>query len=137
LCLASAAWGVVVVAAGLWFPSYLGAVETCAPGAGGPCTSTTTRESTATLVQVNGPSVLPWLFVPLVASLLVAVFVLVGRRGAALARGLAWAVAVGLGMVALVAGASIGLWFAPSFVALVLALAFTARGPGGGRYSAA
>jgi len=124
LCAAAFGWGVAVVSAGFWFPFYEQSVEkACAPQASAECTSGVAGTGTATLVDVNGADVLYVLAIPAIASLLVGALVVLASGGSRLARRLAWAVVGPLGLVTLLSGFSVGLWFVPSVLLLVAAVA--------------
>ena len=120
LCAAAFAWGLAVVFAGFWCPFYRTSVQVaCVPG--DQCTAGS--EGTATLVGVNGPEVVLVLAVPAIASVLVGALVFAGLRGSRLARKLAWAVVIALGLFALASSMSVGLSFVPSVLLLITAVA--------------
>jgi hypothetical protein len=119
LCAASLLWGAFVVSTGFWFPAVSHSTEVC-PSGRGPCT--TVGESTSTLVTTDGPTVLYWLAIPAVATLLVGALVLGGRHGSRGARIAAWCAVGALWVVTVVSGFSIGPWFLPSAVLLTAAV---------------
>jgi hypothetical protein len=119
LCAASLLWGAFVISTGFWFPAVSQSTEVC-PSGRKPCT--TVGESTSTLVTTEGPTVLYWLAIPAVATLLVAALVLAGQRGSRVARIAAWCAVGALWVVTVVSGFSIGPWFLPSAVLLTAAV---------------
>jgi 4-amino-4-deoxy-L-arabinose transferase-like glycosyltransferase len=122
LCVASLLWGVFVISAGFWFPAVSHSTEVC-PSGRGPCT--TVGESTATLVTTEGPTVLYWLAIPAVTTVVVGVLVRAAGRGSRVARTVAWCAVGLLWGVSLLGVFSIGPWFFPSAVLLSVAVDLT------------
>ena len=122
LCAASLLWGVLVISTGFWFPAVSHSTEVC-PSGRGPCT--TVGESTSTLVTTEGPTVLYWLAIPALATLVVGALVLAGRHGSRVARIAAWCAVGALWGVSLLSVFSIGPWFFPSAVLLSVAVDLT------------
>ncbi len=122
LCAAALAWGVAVISAGFWVPFYRTARQVaCVPG-DDRCTPGVVSEGTATLVGVNGVEVVAVLAIPSIASVLVGVLMFAALRGSRSARRVAWALVAAFALMALVSGFSVGLWFVPSVVLLIIAV---------------
>lgn len=128
LTVVALAWSLLFFAAAFVYPFYAG--DSCT----GDRTGTTCTDTSATLVEVNGAGG------AIVAALPV---VLVAVAGAGLRRRYATAsvsgtrIAVGaavlLGLLALLGAASIGLFVAPSAIAVSVAVALTPSSTAGGR----
>ena len=112
----AALWSAALVVASLTLPVYSG--EEASTSADG---SLVTRSTSATLVDVNGLWGAVLAAVPLAVTVLVSV--LVSLRSHRSARLAAWACVAALGLLALAGLASVGLFFAPVFVALTIAVA--------------
>jgi len=122
LCAVSLLWGVFVISAGFWFPAVSNSTEIC-PSGRRPCT--TVGESTSTLVTTEGPTVLYWLAIPAVATLVVGGLVLAGRHGSRVARVAAWCAVGALWVASVLSVFSIGPWFFPSAILLSVAVDLT------------
>jgi hypothetical protein len=122
LCAASLLWGGFVISAGFWFPAVSQTTEVC-PSGRAPCR--TVGESTSTLVTTEGPTVLYWLAIPTVATLVVGVLVLATRYGSRVARIAAWCAVVALWGLSVLSVFSIGPWFFPSAILLSVAVDLT------------
>jgi hypothetical protein len=109
----AAGWAIAVFVGLLALPLYSVATTT----------SGTERRGSASLVSVNGPRVLFLVAVPVLASLLAVIPV--PRRAQ---RPFTIAAAAITCAFALLGAASVGLFFAPSAVALILAAALMPRG---------
>jgi hypothetical protein len=108
----AAGWAIAVFVGLLALPLYSVATTT----------SGTELRGSASLVSVNGPRVLFLVAVPVLASLLAVIPVPRAQRPFTIAAAAITCV------VALLGAASVGLFFAPSAVALILAAALMPRG---------
>jgi 4-amino-4-deoxy-L-arabinose transferase-like glycosyltransferase len=124
LCVASLLWGLFVISTGFWFPAVSHSTEVC-PSGRVPCT--TVGESTSTLVTTEGPTVLYWLAMPAVATLVVGALLLAARHGSRVARAAAWCAVGVLWGVSVLGAFSVGPWFFPSAVLLSVAVDLTRR----------
>jgi len=118
----AAAWSVLLVAAAFVAPAY----STSSGSASMDTTSgaTTTTEVTtgsATLVAVNGPGVLVVIALPLVVTLLVALSLATGHRR------VGWVLTAILCLVNVLALLSVGIFFVPVTLALIVACASSER----------
>jgi hypothetical protein len=112
-------WGVLLVVAAFVAPVYSTSSGSAVDGSGGTVSATT--EGTATLVGVNGYGVLPVVSFPLVATVVVAWALARGRRR------LGWIVTSVLCVLNVLSLMSIGIFFLPVTLALVVACASTPR----------
>lgn len=116
------AWSLLLVVAAFVVPVYgtASGSATVDPSTG---LSTTTTEITgsATLVGVNGPGVLVVIGIPLVATLLVG-WALAARR-----RRIGWVITSALCVLNVLALLSVGIFFVPTTLALIVACAATER----------
>lgn len=126
LCVASLLWGVFVISTGFWFPAVSHSTEVC-PSGRRPCT--TVGESTATLVTTEGPTVLYWLAIPAVVTVVVGGLVRAAGHGSRVARVAAWCAVGLLWGASLLSLFSIGPWFFPSAVLLSVAVDLTRARP--------
>ncbi len=114
-------WSVLLVVAAFVAPVYSSTSGTASTD---PTSSgTVTTEGTGTLVGVNGPGVLVVVAVPLVATLVVAWALARGRRR------LGWVVTSVLGVLTVLALLSIGIFFLPVTLSLIVACASTPLTP--------
>ena len=110
-------WGLLLVVAAFVVPVY----STSSGSATDGTVPTTTTEGTATLVGVNGYGVLLVISVPLVAAVVVAWALARGRRR------IGWVVTSLLGVLNVLALLSVGIFFLPVTIALIVACASTPR----------
>ena len=112
-------WSVLLVVAAFVAPVYStsSSAVSSAPSSGAAAAAEPT--GTATLVAVNGAGVLLIVSLPLVASLVVAAALALGRRR------LGWVVTSLLIVLNVLAMLSVGLFFVPTTVALIVACAST------------
>jgi hypothetical protein len=117
LALAAAVlWSLVILVLGFTLPVYGQASTSSTIDASGE--TTTTVESTLTLVAANGTSAVVVLLVPLVASVAVALLLILGGD---VARKVAWVLAILLTVLCVLGLMSIGLFVVPAAVALLVA----------------
>lgn len=112
-------WGLLLVVAAFVAPVYSTSSGSAVDGTDG--TVATTAEGSATLVGVNGYGVLLVISVPLVAALVVAWALARGRRR------LGWVVTSVLCVLNVLALLSVGIFFVPVTLALIVACASTPR----------
>jgi hypothetical protein len=105
----------------LWLPVYGTATGSVSPGPDGTQVSTGTASS-ATLLEVNGPGIGVVLLVPLLLT--GGPLVVPGRRGSAVATGLS---ALALTALVILTGFSIGLFYLPSALALLIGAGLAMR----------
>ncbi|MDA8436458.1 MAG: hypothetical protein M0Z98_10800 [Actinomycetales bacterium] len=110
-------WGLLLVVLAFVAPVY----STSSGSATDGTVASTTTEGTATLVGVNGYGVLLVVSVPLVAAVVVAWALARGRRR------IGWVVTSLLGALNVLAMLSVGIFFLPVTIALVVACASTPR----------
>jgi len=110
-------WGLLLVVAAFVVPVYSTSNGSATDGT----VPTTTTEGTATLVGVNGYGVLLVISVPLVAAVVVAWALARGRRR------IGWVVTSLLGVLNVLAMLSVGIFFLPVTIALIVACASTPR----------
>ena len=116
----------LVVVLGLVFgPVYQGGSVT--PAAPGAPANVPTKTTTATLIEVNGWSVLPILLVPAALTGLALLTVLNTNAGQIRRRVLVWVPAVLLLGFCILGSSSIGIVYLPSALALVLSSILVAR----------
>jgi hypothetical protein len=113
-------WGFLLVVAAFVAPVYGTSSGSAASGPDGTV-SAATSEGTATLVEVNGYGVLVVVSVPLVAAVVVAWALARGRRR------IGWVVTSVLGVLNVLALLSVGIFFVPVTLALIVACASTPR----------
>ena len=117
---AAVVWSLLLVVAAFVAPVYSTSSGSASPDATGGTTSSVVA-GTATLVGVNGYGVLLVVAVPLLATLVVAWALARGRRR------LGWVVTSAFGFLTFLALMSIGVFFVPVTVALIVACAGTPR----------
>jgi hypothetical protein len=108
----AAVWGLVLVVAGFLVPAY----QSTSLSSSGELT-----QSSATLVGMNGPGVVPVLALPLLVTVLVACALLLRARRAAMP--VAWALTALLAVFNVLGMLTIGVFVVPVTAALVVACA--------------
>jgi hypothetical protein len=122
LSMAAVVWGVALVVGTATFPAYSGtSVSVACPG----CPQVRSELPAQTLIEVNGPSVLIPVGLPLVVAALVALVLWSGRPSMVAA----WVLITLLWLFTLLAMFSIGTFIVPSALLLTLAAALS-RKPG-------
>lgn len=130
--LGAAFWGAILLAGAFFFPAFSSAGEEV-PAVGAVTEAPVTTHTTAALAGVSGADAIAAAGVPLLAAVAVAVALrLSSRRGAV---PVAWILTGLLAAFNLLTMASVGLFFLPVTVALIIACC-TCQ-PGGGRRAAA
>jgi hypothetical protein len=115
-------WSALLVVGALVLPAYGTSGQSASMDAtSGVTTTEPATTGTATLVGVNGPGVLVVVGIPLVVTLLVATALAFRRRR------IGWVLTSVLGFFTLLAMLSIGIFFLPTTLALVVACAATER----------
>ena len=114
-------WSVLLVVAAFVAPVYSTSNSAASSDLTTGATSAAESTATATLVGVNGAGVLLIVSLPLVASLVVAAALAFGRRR------LGWVVTTLLIVLNVLAMLSVGIFFVPTTLALIVACASTPR----------
>ena len=112
-------WSVLLLVAAFVVPVYSSSGGSAETGTSTGSTTTSVTTGSGTLVGVNGPGVLVVVALPLLATLVVAWALGRGRRR------LGWVVTSVLGVLTVLALLSIGIFFLPTTLALVVACAST------------
>lgn len=114
-------WSLLLVVAAFVAPVYSSSTGSSSTDVTSGAVTTSETTGTGTLVGVNGPGVLVFVALPLVATLVVAWALARGRRR------LGWVVTSVLGVLTVLALLSVGIFFLPVSLALVVACANTPR----------
>jgi hypothetical protein len=115
-------WSVLLVVGAFVLPAYGTSSQSATQDTGTGVTSTApVTTGTETLVGVNGPGVLIVVGIPLIVTMLVAAALAFRRRR------IGWVLTSILGFFNLLAMLSIGIFFLPTTLALVIACAATER----------
>jgi hypothetical protein len=115
-------WSLLLVGAAFVAPVYSSSTGSSSSDVTSGATTTASQTTgTGTLVGVNGPGVLVFIALPLLATLVVAWALARGRRRSG------WVVTSVLGVLTVLALLSVGIFFLPVTLALVVACANTPR----------